>query len=100
MTPSPGPGKEQQDSPGLGGTKEDLPLAPVPEEIEELRPARLPVATPQHVRWRFLELSAALGACLYGGFSPWTPRESRSAALALAASIVTAMAKPLESKDP
>jgi hypothetical protein len=53
-----------------------------------------------HVRWRFWVLTGALGICLIGGLSPWTPSDSRSACFAIAGTIVAAMAKPLEGMNP
>jgi hypothetical protein len=53
-----------------------------------------------HVKWRFWVLSAALGLCLGGGFWSAVPAESRTAALTLAGTIISAMAKPLEGMDP
>jgi hypothetical protein len=53
-----------------------------------------------HIQWRFLVLSAALGLCLIGGGCSLVPAESRTAALTLAGTIISAMAKPLEGMDP
>jgi hypothetical protein len=62
-------------------------------------PAELPHEKP-HVRWRFAVLSAALAISLFGAFSPWTPSEARSGGFAIAGSIITAFAKPLEGMGP
>ena len=79
-------------------------LAPPGTEINainlESELAKGPQEEKPHTVWRFRVLSGALVICLLGGFSPFVPAESRTAALALAGSIITSMAKPLEGMDP
>lgn len=58
------------------------------------------VQTNPHIKWRFWVLSGALTVALLGSFSPWTPAEARSGGFAIAGSIITAFAKPLEGMGP
>jgi hypothetical protein len=45
-------------------------------------------------------LTGALAISLCAAFSPWTPPEARSGGFAIAGSIITAFAKPLEGMGP
>ena len=75
-----------------GASEKVPPLGPAP-------PAELPHEKP-HVRWRFAVLTGALATSLCAAFSPWTPPEARSGGFAIAGSIITAFAKPLEGMGP
>ena len=78
---------------GAGSLKASPERVPVPVAAGE-------VTEKAHVRWRFWVLTGALGICLIGGLSPWTPSDSRPASFAIAGTIVAAMAKPLEGMNP
>ena len=88
----PGTGKPSIDPPAIEGSAVlDVPDTKPPGVVPHEKP---------HVRWRFAVLSAALAISLFGAFSPWTPAEARSGGFAIAGSIITAFAKPLEGMGP